>query len=141
MYNQPEGIVGPKNVNINGCMLGSAHPPDHTICTTDPPRTPIKKKREDREAGLGVKSVGVSEITGTSARVSWKTTEAAHSGVLYETGKEPMGLTPKQAVATAAPTFVLNHLTPDTVYQVTVWSYTEDGKEFQSSVTLRTQPR
>ncbi len=140
IYNQPVGIAG-KNSNAPGrCIVGSAHQPSETLCT-DGPLMPVKKdeavRKKTAAGALKATEVGVSEVTATSVRISWKTSEPARSGVIYQAGKGEMGLTPKEAKASEAPSFVLEKLEPGTEYQVTVWSASE-GKEFHETVTVRT---
>jgi len=140
IYNQPVGIAG-KNSNAPGrCIVGSAHPPAETLCT-DGPLMPVKKdeavRKKDGTASLEAAEVGISEVTATSVKISWKTSEPARSGVIYQAGKGEIGLTAKEEKASEAPSFVLEKLEPGTEYQVTVWSASE-GKEFHESVTVRT---
>jgi Fibronectin type III domain len=141
IYNQPVGIAG-KNSNAPGrCIVGSAHPPAETLCTSKP--TTIVKKDEvvTKKTVVGVlkaTEVEISEVTSTSVRISWKTSEPARSGVMYQAGKGEMGLTPKEEKASDTPSFVLEKLEPGKEYQATVWSATRSGKAFHESVTLRT---
>jgi len=140
IYNQPVGIAG-KNSNAPGrCIVGSAHPPAQTLCT-DGPLMPVKKdeavEKKTAVGALKAAEVEVSEMTATSVRISWKTSEPARSGVIYQAGKDEMALTPKEEKASETPSFVLEKLEPGTEYQVTVWSASE-GKEFHESVTVRT---
>jgi hypothetical protein len=142
IYNQPVGIVSQGNSKPNGCSVGSAHPPAQTLCVDQGPLTPIKKDElthsGETATGLVTVPVSVSEIAPTSIGISWKTAAPAQSGVIYQAGNKPIGLTPKETAPNTDHSFLLDRLEPDTLYQATVWSYTGDGKQFHTTLSFRT---
>jgi streptogramin lyase len=141
-WGEPVGIVSEQNAMNSGdpeCKWGAAMPPAQTICTPEvitlgggghykdkPTPEVVNKKSTPASVALdqSLQAAKVSDITSTSATVSWKTNTPTQNGVLYQAEGGTIRPVPNVA-STSEPSFRLEHLKPGTLYHLTVWSYTD----------------